>query len=105
MRKVNPKRTEERLTKQEAESLIREIKDFMEYVDTNATEVSKTNVYKSSAQFLNMQLRGDKPMFHSDYIMIMRAISEVRARKLGYITDKVEKKEDTEVEEETEVND
>lgn len=56
MRKVNPKRTEERLTKQEAESLIREIKDFMEYVGTNATEVSKTNVYKSSAQFLNMQL-------------------------------------------------
>ena len=95
MRKVNPKRTEERLTKQEAESLIREIKDFMEYVGTNATEVSKTNVYKSSAQFLNMQLRGDKPMFHSDYIMIMRAISEVRARKLGYIKDKVVK-EDTE---------
>lgn len=95
MRKVNQKRTEERLTKQEAESLIREIKDFMEYVGTNATEVSKTNVYKSSAQFLNMQLRGDKPMFHSDYIMIMRAISEVRARKLGYIKDKVVK-EDTE---------
>ena len=89
MRKVNAKRTEPRLTKEEAESLIREIKEFMQYVDTNSTEVSKTHVYKNTAQFLNMQLREDKPMFHSDYIMIMRAISEVRARKLGYIKDKV----------------
>ena len=95
MRKVNAKRIEPRLTKEEAESLIREIKEFMQYVDTNSTEVSKTHVYKNTAQFLNMQLREDKPMFHSDYIMIMRAISEVRARKLGYIKDKVVK-EDTE---------